>query len=83
MKSDRHSLHRSTFLSCIFFQGLEDKVVPPNQAEMMVEALKAKGLPVAMLLMRENNMDSAVPRILNAPWMVSFTSTPVSLVLTR
>jgi dipeptidyl aminopeptidase/acylaminoacyl peptidase len=36
-------------LSCpaIFFQGLEDKVVPPNQAEMMVEALKKKKLPVA------------------------------------
>jgi dipeptidyl aminopeptidase/acylaminoacyl peptidase len=36
-------------LSCpvIFFQGLEDKVVPPNQAEMMVNALKEKGIPVA------------------------------------
>jgi len=30
-----------------FFQGSEDKVVPPIQAEMMVEALDKKGLPVA------------------------------------
>jgi dipeptidyl aminopeptidase/acylaminoacyl peptidase len=39
-------------LSCplIFFQGDEDKVVPPNQAEMMVDALKAKRLPVAYVL---------------------------------
>ena len=33
----------------IFFQGLEDPVVPPNQAETMVEALRAKGVPVAYL----------------------------------
>ena len=31
----------------IFFQGVEDKIVPPNQAETMVAALRAKGLPVA------------------------------------
>ena len=31
----------------IFFQGLEDKVVPPNQAEAMVDALDAKCLPCA------------------------------------
>jgi dipeptidyl aminopeptidase/acylaminoacyl peptidase len=39
-------------LSCpvIFFQGDEDKIVPPNQAEMMVDALKEKGLPVAYVL---------------------------------
>jgi dipeptidyl aminopeptidase/acylaminoacyl peptidase len=45
----RSPLHFTDRLSCpvIFFQGLEDKIVPPNQAEMMVAALKAKGLPVA------------------------------------
>ncbi len=38
-------------LNCpvIFFQGLDDKVVPPNQAEAMVNALKAKGIPVAYI----------------------------------
>jgi dipeptidyl aminopeptidase/acylaminoacyl peptidase len=33
----------------IFFQGLEDVIVPPNQAEMMVDALRRKGIPVAYL----------------------------------
>jgi dipeptidyl aminopeptidase/acylaminoacyl peptidase len=33
-----------------FFQGAEDAIVPPNQAEAMVEALKAKGLPFQYLL---------------------------------
>lgn len=45
----RSPIHFTDRLSCptIFFQGLEDKVVPPNQAEMMVAALEKKGLPVA------------------------------------
>jgi dipeptidyl aminopeptidase/acylaminoacyl peptidase len=30
----------------IFFQGLDDKVVPPQQSEMMVDALKKRGIPV-------------------------------------
>ena len=33
----------------IFFQGLEDKVVLPEQSEKMVDALRAKHLPVAYL----------------------------------
>ncbi len=28
----------------------EDKIVPPNQAEIMVEALRANGVPVAYVL---------------------------------
>jgi len=47
----RSPIHHTDQLSCpiIFFQGLEDKVVPPNQTEMMVDALLDKRLPVAYL----------------------------------
>ena len=34
----------------IFFQGEEDAIVPPNQAEIMVEALRRKGNAVAYFL---------------------------------
>jgi dipeptidyl aminopeptidase/acylaminoacyl peptidase len=34
----------------IFFQGEEDAIVPPNQAEVMVEALRRKGNAVAYFL---------------------------------
>jgi dipeptidyl aminopeptidase/acylaminoacyl peptidase len=33
----------------IFFQGLDDKVVPPPQSEVMVEALRKSGVPVAYM----------------------------------
>src|SRR6185369_1957493 len=48
---ERSPIHFTDRLSCpiIIFQGLEDKVVPPNQAEMMFEAVKKKGLPVAYI----------------------------------
>jgi len=31
----------------ILLQGLEDKIVPPNQAEVILESLKKRGVPVA------------------------------------
>ena len=45
----RSPIHHVERLSCpvIFTQGLEDPVVPPNQAERMVTALERKGIPVA------------------------------------
>jgi len=48
----RSPISQAEDLSCpvIFFQGLEDKVVPPAQAEMMVEILKDKKLPVAYVV---------------------------------
>lgn len=47
----RSPIHFVDQLNCplILFQGLEDKVVLPNQAEMMFAALQAKGIPVAYL----------------------------------
>jgi dipeptidyl aminopeptidase/acylaminoacyl peptidase len=46
---ERSPIHHTDRLSVpvIFLQGLEDKVVPPDQAESMVEALRSKGVPVA------------------------------------
>lgn len=45
----RSPIHHTDQLSCpmIFFQGQDDKVVPPQQSESMVAALKARGVPVA------------------------------------
>lgn len=44
---ERAPLHAAHKISCpvIFFQGLEDKIVPPNQAELMVAALNENGIP--------------------------------------
>ena len=47
--SERSPINSLQTLSApvIFFQGLEDRVVPASQTELMVEALKEKGVPVA------------------------------------
>ena len=49
MYLERSPIHHVDSLSSplIVFQGLEDEIVPPNQAEMIVEAVRSKGVPVA------------------------------------
>jgi dipeptidyl aminopeptidase/acylaminoacyl peptidase len=46
---ERSPIHHAERLNCpvIFFQGLDDKVVPPGQTERMVDVLRRKRLPVA------------------------------------
>jgi dipeptidyl aminopeptidase/acylaminoacyl peptidase len=48
---ERSPIHHVDRLDCplIVLQGLEDEIVPPAQAEMIVDAVRAKGLPVAYL----------------------------------
>ena len=47
----RSPIHHTASLTrpMIFFQGLDDKVVPPQQSESMVQALRARGVPVAYI----------------------------------
>jgi dipeptidyl aminopeptidase/acylaminoacyl peptidase len=48
---ERSPIHFADRISCpmIIFQGLEDKIVTPSQADLMVQALRAKGLPYTYL----------------------------------
>ena len=48
---ERSPINHTEKLSCplILFQGLEDQIVPPNQAEMMFDAVRAKGIPTAYI----------------------------------
>jgi dipeptidyl aminopeptidase/acylaminoacyl peptidase len=49
---ERSPLTHADSLNCpvIFFQGADDRVVPPNQTEMMVDALRRRGIPCGYLL---------------------------------
>ena len=48
---ERSPIHHADKLNrpMIFFQGLDDMVVPPSQSEAMVEALRGRKLPVAYI----------------------------------
>ena len=48
---ERSPLHAASGLDrpLVLFQGLEDEVVPPSQAELMVDALRRNGVPHAYL----------------------------------
>ncbi|SDY15240.1 prolyl oligopeptidase family serine peptidase [Nitrosomonas sp. Nm58] len=45
----RSPIHHIEQLACplILIQGLDDPIVPPNQSQMMFDALRTRGLPVA------------------------------------
>jgi dipeptidyl aminopeptidase/acylaminoacyl peptidase len=49
---ERSPVHFIQNFNCpiILFQGAEDKIVPPNQSELMFEAVRAKGIPAAYVL---------------------------------
>ena len=68
--AERSPINHTHLLSCplLLLQGLEDEIVPPNQAEMMFEAVKSKGLPTAYVpfegeqhgFRRSENMERAL-----------------------
>jgi dipeptidyl aminopeptidase/acylaminoacyl peptidase len=51
---ERSPINFTKNIACplILFQGDEDKIVPPSQSQLMFEAVRAKGLPVAYLLFK-------------------------------
>lgn len=48
----RSPIHSVDTITCplLLLQGADDEVVPPNQAESMAAAVRAKGLPVALIV---------------------------------
>jgi len=74
----RSPIHHVSGFNCplILFQGDEDKIVPPNQAEMMYEAVKSKGIPVAYVLFQgeQHGFRKAENILKNIDWEFYFFS---------
>lgn len=70
----RSPIHHIEQLNCpiLFFQGLLDKVVPPDQAQSMVDALHRKGIPVGHVTYENEGHgfrgEHAIRRSLEAEW---------------
>jgi hypothetical protein len=62
----------------IFFQGLEDEVVPKEQAEKMFAALREKGSLFPTYPSRASNTASDGQKTSSGPWKASYISTRVS-----
>jgi dipeptidyl aminopeptidase/acylaminoacyl peptidase len=69
---DRSAIHFADRMSCpvVLFQGLEDRIVPPSQAETFVEACRQKNLPYAYLAFEGEQhgwrRESTIRRVLEA-----------------
>ena len=59
----------------IVLQGSEDAIVPPKQSEVIVDALRAKRVPVAYLLFRGSSTGSGGRRTYAGRWTPSCRST--------
>ena len=59
----RSTSSTSSATPMLVLQGAEDEVVPPAQAELIVEALERKGLPTRTCCSRESSTGSARPRL--------------------
>lgn len=59
-RSPIHHLDQLT-APMLLLQGVNDRVVPPNQAEDMAAAVRAQGLPVALICFEGEGTASARP----------------------